>query len=110
MTHLSFYDMYVHYSLLQAFGALGMARGNDNVDTASADFFFVKWRQVGIYIRCLNLKRLVCLISRWLGMIGQTLSAPLYTPVLALSSIPLSVPYHTICTLTMTHLSTTHRR
>ncbi len=28
----------------QAYGALGMARGDD-VDTASADFFFLKWRQ-----------------------------------------------------------------
>ena len=29
----------------QAFGALGMARGNDDVDSGSADWFFLKWTQ-----------------------------------------------------------------
>ena len=29
----------------QAYGALGMARDNDDTDSASADFFFLKWRQ-----------------------------------------------------------------
>ena len=29
----------------QAFGALGMARDNDGADTASTEFFFLKWKQ-----------------------------------------------------------------
>ena len=29
----------------QAYGALGMARGNDNPDSASSQFFFLKWLQ-----------------------------------------------------------------
>lgn len=50
----------------QAYGALGMARENDDVDTASSDFFFLKWRQVRVCIYTYACYIICVCVSVWI--------------------------------------------